>query len=188
MTGLSPLREGRITGSRIAAVLGKSPFKTRTEVLAEMVAQSRGLPDPFQGNEGTRYGTLHEPDAIAAYIAQTGRNLYAAQKLVIHPLVPFLAYSPDALVDSDGLLEVKCPWPEGKYTHISQKPAYELQTRLGMECAQRDWCDFGVWRAGRPLAISRVENDPWWLETVMPKLEAFMDDYRAALAELRGAA
>jgi predicted phage-related endonuclease len=67
MTALSPLRMGRITGSRIGSILGLNRYASRADVLAEMLAQARGQDALFSGNEATAWGNGHEDDALTAY-------------------------------------------------------------------------------------------------------------------------
>lgn len=179
MSHLDPRRTGRITGSRIGAILGLNPYSTRGDVLREMVRESHGAEREFQGNEATRYGEAHEPDALAAYEAREGVMTYGGGELLIHPAHDFLAVTPDGLVGDDGMIECKAPF-RGTYTHWNEKPYYEAQMRLQMECAGRAWCDFVVWRDGE-IAVSRIERDATWLPSVLPVLEQFMADYRAAM-------
>lgn len=179
MSQLDPRRAGRITGSRIGAILGLNPYSTRSDVLREMVRESHGAEREFKGNEATRYGEAHEPDALAAYEAREGVMTYGGGELLIHPLHDFLAVTPDGLVGDDGMIECKAPF-RGTYTHWNEKPYYEAQMRLQMECAGRAWCDFVVWRDGE-IAVSRIERDATWLPSVLPALEQFMADYRAAM-------
>jgi len=178
---LDPRRAGRITGSRVAGILGLSPYATRASVMRDMVRQHIGLPDLFTGNEATRYGEAHEPDALAAYEAREGVMTYGGGELLIHPVHDFLAVTPDGLVGDDGMIECKAPF-RATYTHWNEKPYYEAQMRLQMECAGRAWCDFVVWRDGK-IAVSRIERDATWLPSVLPVMEQFMAEYREIIAD-----
>lgn len=175
MTELSPLRKGRITGSRIAPILGLSPYSTRVDVLREMVRQAHGVPAEFTGNVATEYGNEHEPDAMAAYEQSRGVMLHSAQDFVVHPQHDFLGVSPDGLVDDNGMVECKCPY-RATYTHIDERPDYEAQIRLQLECTSREWTDFVVWRESG-TQVSRVTHDPEWLPSVLPTLLGFMEEY-----------
>lgn len=189
MTALSPLRVGRVTGSRIAAVLGASPYATAADVKREMIREAHGAEREFTGNAATRYGQEHESDALDAYETTTGwwGLVERQQQFFIHPVHRFLGATPDGLIRRDdtgtvtGLVEVKCPW-RGSYTHITERPDYELQVRLQMEVTGARWCDFVVWRP-EGSTVSRVEHDPWWLPTVLPAVEAFLADVEAVAAD-----
>ena len=70
--GLDVRRTGKITGSRVAAILGLSPYSKRADVMREMIREHYGVETEFKGNIATEHGQRHEQDAIAWYEAQTG--------------------------------------------------------------------------------------------------------------------
>lgn len=179
--GLSELRIGRITGSRVGAILGLNPYSKRQDVLREMVREHFNAPREFVGNDATRYGQDKEPEALAKYEAQRGVMTYGGGECLLHPVHGFLAVTPDGLVDDDGMIECKAPY-RGNYTHWNEKPYYEAQMRLQLECAGRQWCDFAVLQRDGTLHVSRLTHDPAWLPSVLPTLQAFMADYAAAIA------
>jgi putative phage-type endonuclease len=178
--GLSPLRVGRLTGSRVAAALGLNPYNSRADVLREMVREHFGAEREFTGNEATRWGQDHEPQALALYEAQAGVMTYGGGELLIHPAHDFLAVTPDGLVGDDGMIECKAPY-RGKYSTLAEVPYYAPQVQLQLAVTGRKWCDFVVWRDGA-ISVDRIAADPFWLPSVLPALAAFMADYAAALA------
>lgn len=177
---LSPLREGRITGSRIGAVLGLNPYQSRKKALQEMVRQALGMEPEFTGNEATRHGQAMEPEVLRLYEAHIGAMTYGGGTFMLHPEHDFLAVTPDGLVFDDGMVECKAPF-RGVYKHWSQKPYYEAQMRLQLECAGRQWRDFAVLSIDGEFHVSRLEHDPAWLPSIMPKLQKFMADFAAAV-------
>jgi hypothetical protein len=185
MTALSPLRRGRITGSRIPKLFNVSPYGDRDSLMRELVREHFEYPEEFTGNIATRWGLEHEPEAVADYriehpdifVDKTGEQ----QETVIHPQCDFLAITPDGILDDHGYLEVKCPY-SGTYTHISQRPDYQLQVNLGLEVTGRDWAHFYVWRPDG-AALSTVEYDPWWLETKLPEIEKFLAEFNTIVAD-----
>ena len=52
-------------------------------------------------------GLQNEAEAIAKYQEQTN-HLFLASGLLVNPKFPLLACTPDGLVGSDGLIEIKC--------------------------------------------------------------------------------
>lgn len=184
MTTLSPMRLGRITGSRIASVLGVSPYQSADDCLREMVRQAHGAAAEFAGNIATEYGNAHEPDGLAAWEEQYGEALLNTgddQQFVTHPEVDWLGCTADGVTLGGNPVEVKAPlW--GGYTVWQDVPWYEAQCRLAIECLDADWADFVVWRPGGTV-ISRVERDPWWLEGVLPVLEEFHGRYEQTVAD-----
>lgn len=180
MTALSVERVGRITGSRVSAVLGLSPYQTRADVLRDMVRQSFGAESEFTGNIATRYGEEHEIDGIHEYESIYGVEVTGRQQFVHHPYVDWLGVTIDGAVPDYGLIEVKAPF-RATYTHASERPDYVAQMQLQMACTDSYWCDLVVWRPDG-ISVSRVQVDPWWLESVQPVLEVFMAEYNRIIA------
>ena len=172
-------RAGRITGSRVAAALGVDKYKTRDDLMREMVREHFNAEREFTGNEATAHGNAHEDDAIDLYEQQIGESIkYTGQH--IHPDYGWLAASPDGLVGEDGLIEVKCPF-RGTYTTAAEVPHYIEQMQLQMAVTGRKWCDFVIWRDGQ-IWIDRVDSDPFWLDERLTTLSAFMADFIATIA------
>lgn len=186
---LSPERKGRITASRVGAILGVSKWSTPDDVLRDMVDDYQGNAKRFAGNVATRWGHDHEHLCVNAYMALTGNvvsGVGSDQTFVAHPEYDFLGVTPDGFVGDDGLLECKCPY-KSNYTSIKEHPDYEAQVQLQMACADRQWCDFAIWREGEPLIVERVKRDDGWLDRVMPELMAFMERFEAAKDKPLGA-
>lgn len=177
-------RIGRITASRVGAILGLGKFQSRDDVLRTMIREALGAESEFTGNEATEYGSLHEADALAEYEKLRGVMIEPCA-LCVHPQHDWLAASPDGFVGERGAVECKAPY-RARYTEPSAE--YCAQMQLQMACADRDWCDFAVWRDGEPLSVTRVECDENWLPRVLPTLRAFMDEYRAIIADPEAAA
>lgn len=175
---LSPLRAGRITASRVPAILGLSPYQTRADVLRAMVREAMGAESEFQGNVATRHGQAFEEDALADVERQLGIMLTPGE-CIVHPEHRFLAATPDALVGDDGLVECKAPY-RAAYTHYNERPDYQAQMQHQMAVSGRAWCLFVVWRQGE-THVSRLERDPDWLDRHLPALVEFHAEYRAAL-------
>lgn len=172
-------RIGKLTGSRVAAALGLDKYKTPDQLMRDMVREYHGAESEFTGNEATEHGNTHEDDAVDLYEQQTGVSVkYTGQH--VHKDHDWLAASPDGLVGSDGLIEVKCPF-RATYTTLAEVPHYAAQIQLQLEVTGRKWCDFVIWRNGE-ISVERVEADRLWLSRNLPALEAFMADYRATIA------
>lgn len=183
MTELSIERVGRVTASRLPGVLGLSPYTDRAGVMREMVRQALGAPQEFTGNIATDWGHEHEVDGITEYERLRGVLVIGCQTFFIHPKYDRLGATPDGLglVDEDGLVEVKSPFA-GRYNHVSEKPDFECQIRLQLECTGRAWGDLVVWRPSG-IAVSRVEHDPDWYPEIQDLVEVFIAEYDAIIAD-----
>ncbi len=180
MTVLSKERVGRVTGSRVAAILGLSPYEKRDGVLRDMVRQAHGLESEFGGNIATQWGNDHEDDAIAEYEETRGVMVHGGQTFHVHPEYDWLGVTVDGLVGNDGLLEVKAPY-RATYTTIVERPDYQAQVQLQLACTRRDWADFAVWtHAG--FNVTREQRDRGWLPSVLPALQDFMAEYEHAVS------
>lgn len=171
-------RVGRLTGSRVGAVLGLNPYSTRDDVLREMVREYAGAEKEFTGNVATEYGTAHEAEALSEYEAVTGRIVDEAG-LIVHPVHDWLAASPDGLIDSERGVEIKCPY-SGKLKAIEDQPHYGAQIQLCLAVTERKVWDYFAWTPnGHRLQEVAIDED--WLPSHLPTLEAFMADYQAAI-------
>lgn len=173
-------RVGKVTGSRVSAILGLSQYNNRQGVLRDMVRESLGLPSEFVGNIATQHGERHEDEAIACYERQTGAFVVSVG-FVQHPTIEWLGASPDGLVSTDGMVEIKCPF-KAKYRHISERPDYYAQIQLQLACTGRKWCDFVVWVDGE-ITISRVDADEQWVEKNTQALSEFYLDYKTLISD-----
>ena len=65
-------RKGRVTGSNVGAILGCSPFRTRDEVMRDMVRDFFGAETEFTGNVATQWGNVNEETARGEFEMITG--------------------------------------------------------------------------------------------------------------------
>jgi predicted phage-related endonuclease len=180
---LSPLRSGRITGSRVGAILGVKKGTTPQDVMREMVRDHFGDSVEFVGNAMTEYGNLMEEPARAEYERLTGNLVTDAQDFIIHPEHDFLGYSPDGLIGDDGLFEAKVPSQWAKWSKVADKPEYEAQLQHGLACSGRSWAHFFVYTVGGNSAPEMVRRDDGWLERNLPALAAFHAEFQRVIAD-----
>lgn len=184
---LSPARAVcPVTASRAASILCvHGAYLSRVGVMREKIAQAWGDPEPIPDAASQAlmdYGNEHEADAITAYEAATGTLVHSQQTWFTHPDYPWIGCTVDGLVDVDGLVEAKAPGENARYYTVADKPIFDVQIRIQLECTQRQWGDLAVWRDGEPVSISRVEHDPLWFPAVLPKLQAFYEEYQRIVA------
>ena len=156
-------REGKLTASAFGQAAGIAPG-SRQQLWRRMM----GL-ETFDGNEATEWGELHEPEAIAKYSEETGSSVELVG-FYTHPEHSWLGCSPDFLVGTDGLGEVKCPFSQKIYESI---PVYYMAQMQGqMEITNREWCDFVVWTP-EATSVTRIARSPEYWDWLHLKLADF---------------
>jgi putative phage-type endonuclease len=177
-------RRHRLTGSNVGAALGLNPWKTPDDLIRQMVRAYHDAPAEFVGNVATEYGQLHEPLAIMEYMGKTGNHPIECG-FFVHPIHEWLGASPDALIDEDGGLEVKCPFSQRnkavpEFKTAAEQEHYYAQMQVEMACAGRDWFDFYQW-APKGDSLERVYFDPGWWSQNLPAMQAFYERYLSEL-------
>jgi hypothetical protein len=78
-----------------------------------------------------------------------------------------IGYSPDGLVDDDGLIEIKSRVQKHQMLTLVEfvaagaiPPDFMIQCQTGLLVAERDWLDFISYSSGMKMAVVRVLPDP----------------------------
>lgn len=105
-----------------------------------------------------------------------------------------LGYSPDGLVGTDGLIELKAPRAKNHLQTIlaGEVPTqYAAQLQAALLVTGRAWCDFVSFAGGMPLFVKRVYPDADWFAAIESACRAFetnaariVADYRAKVRSL----
>lgn len=189
-------RLGKATASRISDIISKTKtgYSTSRENYCVELALERitGKRQESFTNDAMRWGTETEPLARAAYEARTGAIVDECP-MVSHPTIAMSGASPDGCIDSDGLLEIKCP---NSATHIktmlSGKPdgKYITQMTWQMACTGRKWCDFVSFDPRFPahlqLFVTRVMRDDVAIARMEQEVISFLDDVDHMVEQLNG--
>jgi len=170
-------RIGKVTGSRIGTILGHNKYQTRAQLMREMVREAKGAPSEFVVTPDVQRGVDREDSSLMTLSLETGIQFEKAG-FIQHPKYDWIGVSPDALADTCGA-EIKNP---RKPQPLIEKPQYEAQIRLCMEC-----CDMGEWYyfsdpvEGEHI-IELVDRKRMWFSGVLPALMDFMDEYQSELS------
>lgn len=188
-------RLGKLTASRVADALARTKTgwgASRANYAAQLVSERlTGAWEQAYSNAHMDWGTEKEPDARAAYgftydvdVAECG--------FIDHPSVAWSGASPDGLIGSDGLLEIKCP---GTARHIDtlrteQIPdKYQLQMLWQMACTGRGWCDYVSYDPRMPeemrLFVKRFERDEARIDEIEREAAKFLSEVADTVAQLR---
>lgn len=199
-------RAGRITGSRMAAVLDRTKKgedgAKRRDLKATILAEAlTGEPEPegFVSYE-MRWGTDTEPLARAEYEIRTG---YMVDQVgfILHPIHLRFGVSPDGIVNPtataeginsiEGMVEIKCPKTA---THLGYMlagvvpEAYEPQMMWEMANTDAQWCDFVSYDPRLPEHLQfftkRLMRDNAWISELEREALVFLAEVDALLEKL----
>ena len=163
-------RKGKLTASNLGAALGQVSYTSRAAALRRALGT-----DKFEGNAATDWGTQFEPTAIQQYESLTGYRVEATG-LHTHPKYSWLAGSPDGLLGSEGMIEVKCPYYYfhcNSYYKLGKLPIYYyMQINALLEICDRQWCDYICWTPVG-MQVYRVHRDEETFKYLLPFYEQF---------------
>lgn len=179
-------RKSRITGSRVGAILGMSPWQKPSDVLRAMVREYHGAPSEFLGSVATDHGNNNEQRALLAFMRESGLEVEQCGFFAYGEL---MGASPDGLTSDGGVLELKVPFglrneQAAQFKPLADQPHYASQVQMEMLAAGRTHAWFAQYVApkGDPLShdyvpeqisIERIEADPDWLDRNLPAISAF---------------
>lgn len=178
-------RCGIVTAStmhRLVTASGKVADNETSRGFARQLAAERiiGVPEYTYPTRPMQRGTALEPFA---------RDLYAEHYAPVTE-VGFirldtdgyaLGYSPDGLVEHDGLIEIKSPGPKEHLRTIvaDQIPdAYMWQMQTGMFATGRSWCDYISYCPGAAMYVKRIMPDSDMHSTIREAVTCAEDNIR----------
>ena len=174
-------RAGKVTASRAKDARDKlksGAASGKQIAYACQVALERlsGQPaDATFENWQMREGHVQEPIARAAYERRTGNLVDEVGAFATDD--DLFLYSPDGLIDDDGLLEVKSLFsPERIMTIVGNGDTsdFEDQCMFGLWLTGRQWIDLVVWVPSlNHMVIKRITRDEDAIEALEADLMAF---------------
>lgn len=186
------LRLGKVTASRVSDALdtlksGKSSAKReayKMELLQELLT---GQVVEHFVSPAMDWGISTEPRARAAYEMFKEVDVERIG-FVVHPGIARAGASPDGLIGTDGLLEIKCPTSVTHLSYITGRidpiEQYGPQMMFQMACTERDWCDFVSFDPRLPddfsLYVVRFNRD----DKAIAEMESKVEQFIAELNEL----
>ena len=158
------------------------------EIAYEMVTgQSVG----FTGNAATDWGSEQEEFAILHYEATKG-TMVDPVGFCAHPTNPYAGGSPDGLVDSDGIIEVKCPY--NGLNHVKNilfnefVQTYQWQVQGNLWVTGRAWCDMisfdPRFEGAKKIHIVRVERNEQMIQQLSDRVDQAAELLQEYLKEL----
>ena len=178
------MRRVRIT----ASTARKVPVRSTT---APDKFLSEHLHPTFHGNAATSHGAEGEEHA-RQFLKSQGHTI-ESKGLVVCPAEPWLAASPDGVIDNDMLLEIKSPvlgkksltealatrtseitpLANGQYLLASNGPkGYYMQVQLGMHCTGLQHALLVIWTNTEHIKI-QVALDKGYVQSHVTRLRTF---------------
>ena len=174
-------RAGKVTASRAKDArdrLKSGAASGKQIAYACQVALERVSHQPADAtfeNWQMREGHVQEPIARAAYERRTGNLVDEVGAFATDD--DLFLYSPDGLIDGDGLLEVKTLFsPERIMTIVGNGDVSDFidQCMFGLWLTGRQWIDLVVWvPALEHLSVKRIARDDDYIEAMEADLIAF---------------
>jgi putative phage-type endonuclease len=188
-------RLGKATASKAADIVAKTKTgysTSRANYAAQLVAERlTGVPAETFTNGAMQWGVDKEGEARIAY-EQHSLCTVTEVGFVDHPTIAMAGCSPDGLVGTDGLLEIKCPITA---THIdtllggSVPAKYRHQINFQLACTGRQWCDFVSFDPRLPdemrLFVQRIERDDEAIRELEEEVTKFLAEVDQTVAALK---
>ena len=188
------MRCGRVTASCIYKVMARTKTgygADRANYHAQLVTERlTGVAAESFSSAAMQWGTDTEPMARDAY-SESALCVVEEVAFVEHPTIAMAGASPDGLIGSDGLVEIKCP---NSATHIATLRGdaidrkYLLQMQWQMACTNRKWCDFASFDPRLPLPmqlhVHRIERDAELIGEIEGEVRKFLAEVDEAVADL----
>ena len=188
-------RLGKVTASRVADVIAKTKTgysASRQNYAAQLICERlTGSPAESYSNAAMQWGVDHEDEAALAYAFHHDAEL-SSIGFIDHPRVVMSGASPDRLIGTAGLAEIKCP---NTATHIDTllhervPEKYVTQMLWQMACCEREWCDFVSYDPRLPedmrLFVKRVGRNDARIAELETEVSSFLEELDATVSKLR---
>jgi hypothetical protein len=197
-------RRGLVTASRMSDVIatlkrkkkddgGKCETAARRNYRMELAIEIlTGQPFPHYVSQDMQWGLDQEPFARAAYEIKRD-TLVETGGFFVHPTVERFGASPDFMVGSEGLGQIKCPTTATHLGWVREKVIpieHAAQMLAELACTGREWNDFVSFDPRLPehlqLFIRRMErrDHEFLIERLEVEVNRFNADLDNFLAEL----
>jgi hypothetical protein len=163
-------RRGILTASTIGRLIAASTIKaasnveSRTLTLQLAAERITGHTDPTYASDAMERGTYDEPVARDIY-TRSFDPVTECGFMVRDDWGFKIGYSPDGLVEDDGLIEIKSRDQKAHLATVlaDEVPAANMaQLQCGLLISGRAWIDYVSYCSGMHLWRKRVQPDPRW--------------------------
>lgn len=180
-------RNSMVTASEVAAVLGVSKFQSRNVALRNKVGtilKDDKIGTRYTDSVITRWGNTHE-DMVRERFCKMYNDVAHDVGCIPHPTIPYLGASPDGVLESGALIEIKCPYK--RVINPNEVPLqYWHQIQLQLEVCGLDLCYYVEWAPAMDFfdpskdifSVQRVHRDPNWLSDNREEIDRFWNEVK----------
>jgi putative phage-type endonuclease len=136
-------------------------------------------------NPAMQWGIDHEDEARESYELQTF-NL--VKKCGIFVMNDWVCASPDGIVGTGGLLEIKCPQGNTQMYYLSNNElpdTYFWQVHFQMYVAEKQWCDFFSYHPDLKPLLIRVNRDEAVIKQIQDKLVESIKEVNNLISKIK---
>ncbi|RKZ70480.1 MAG: exonuclease [Gammaproteobacteria bacterium] len=183
------LRHGVVTASDAHKLQTTAKFNTfKYQILAQVLTDlPENIEDGFQ-NDAMLRGELLEPVAAKAYAEKTGLDVFGTG-FCKSDETPYAGCSPDLIIGTKGLGEMKIPNTETHMRYMDGKIPPDIKAQMQFQMlvfeGEREWCDFisfdnRLKAKNMHLHVQRFERDDDVIaqfKEALAKLDDFIEDF-----------
>lgn len=184
----SNFKELLVTPRAKGEIFGKGALTYMYKLAGEIIMDE---PQQNYDNVHMQRGRENEPKARVAYYFETGQE--AKTTGIIHKIdangKAIAGYSPDGLVNENGLIEIKDKLPHIQIETILNDVVpdeHESQIQGGLWVSEREWCDFVSYcpRLLKPF-IKRAYRDEKLISKIEERVYTFNSELHALVDKLQ---
>jgi hypothetical protein len=183
------VRAGMPTASEFATVMasgkGGAESKTRRTYMLKLAGEIiTGEPMESYSNAHMERGKAMEDEARDFYAFMTDETPQRVGFVVNGPK----GCSPDSLIGTIGMLEVKTKLPHLMIECLLKDefpPEHKAQCQGGLWVAEREWIDIAVYWPKLPPFIKRAYRDEDYIKKLAAAVDAFNDELQQTVEQVR---
>lgn len=192
------LRKGIPTASNFSSVMAGGEGKMRASYMKLLAAEQRSdRPIETYKNNDMQRGNDMEAEARGQYAMLSGLTTRNFEHSLIGDkelaLVGFIrnggkGCSPDALVGTKGMLEIKTQRGDliiDTLFNDRVPPEHMAQCQGNLWVAEREWIDLVIYWPGMPMFSKRIYRDDAYIARLKVAVEVFIEDLDAMVTKLR---
>jgi len=174
-------RNTMVTASEVASVVGKNKYSSYNAALKNKVGSilgpEHGIGQPFKGNIMTEWGNTHE-DRVRDRFCEEYNEICHETGCLRHPFYSFLGASPDGILESGSLLEIKCPYMRTPVEGVVPE-GYMEQMQMQMEVCNLNTCYYVEWKPKTmfqeddTFLVQLIQRDVTWMSRNLETIEKF---------------